>query len=109
MNKLDEKHGFQEGEINGPIYWNFIFIGITFGTYIGIAIWSRAASTKEYYTASGSVSHLQTGWQLLLTGCQLQLLFLWQGDCRGRLRSLKIFNGLDRRLCPFDHFNGSIS
>ena len=36
--------------------WNFIFIGITFGVYITIAIWSRAASTKEYYTASGSVS-----------------------------------------------------
>ena len=36
--------------------WNFIFIGITFGVYITIAIWSRAASAKEYYTASGSVS-----------------------------------------------------
>ena len=36
--------------------WNFIFIGITFGVYIGIAIWSRAGSTKEYYTAGGSVS-----------------------------------------------------
>ena len=41
--------------------WNFIFIGITFGTYIGIAIWSRAASTKEYYTASGSVSPFANG------------------------------------------------
>lgn len=41
--------------------WNFIFIGITFGVYIGIAIWSRAASTKEYYTAGGGVSPFANG------------------------------------------------
>ena len=41
--------------------WNFIFIGISFGVYITIAIWSRAASTKEYYTASGSVSPFANG------------------------------------------------
>ena len=41
--------------------WNFIFIGITFGAYIGIAIWSRAGSTKEYYTASGGVSPFANG------------------------------------------------
>ena len=41
--------------------WNFIFIGITFGIYIGIAIWSRAGSTKEYYAAGGSVSPFANG------------------------------------------------
>jgi len=41
--------------------WNFIFIGITFGVYVGIAIWSRAGSTKEYYTASGGVSPFANG------------------------------------------------
>ena len=41
--------------------WNFIFIGISFGVYITIAIWSRAASTKEYYTASGNVSPFANG------------------------------------------------
>ena len=41
--------------------WNFIFIGITFGIYIGIALWSRAGSTKEYYVASGGVSPLANG------------------------------------------------
>jgi cation/acetate symporter len=41
--------------------WNFIFIGITFAVYIGIAIWSRAASTKEYYTAGGGVSPFANG------------------------------------------------
>lgn len=41
--------------------WNFIFIGISFSIYIGIAIWSRAASTKDYYTAGGSVSPFANG------------------------------------------------
>ena len=35
--------------------WNFIFIGISFSIYIGITIWSRAASTKDYYTVEAVV------------------------------------------------------
>ena len=41
--------------------WNFIFIGLSFALYIGIAVRSRAASTKEYYTAGGGVSPLANG------------------------------------------------
>ena len=41
--------------------WNFIFIGITFGIYVFIAIRSRAASTKEYYVASRGVSPFANG------------------------------------------------
>jgi cation/acetate symporter len=41
--------------------WNFIFIGITFAMYIGIALRSRAGSTKEYYVASGGVSPFANG------------------------------------------------
>ena len=41
--------------------WNFIFIGLSFSIYIGIAIWSRAGSTKEYYTAGGGVSPFANG------------------------------------------------
>ncbi len=40
---------------------NFIFIGLSFVLYIGIAFKSRAASTKEYYTAGGHVSSLANG------------------------------------------------
>jgi len=42
-------------------YWNYIFIGISFAIYIGIAVKSRAGSTKEYYTAGGGVSPLANG------------------------------------------------
>ncbi|WDE98267.1 cation acetate symporter [Lentisphaera profundi] len=41
--------------------WNFIFIGITFTIYIGIALWAKAGSTKEYYTAGGDVSAFANG------------------------------------------------
>ena len=41
--------------------WNYLFIGLSFALYIGIAIKSRAASTKEYYTAGGGVSPLANG------------------------------------------------
>jgi cation/acetate symporter len=36
-------------------------VGITFSLYIGIAIWSRAGSTKEFYVAGGGVSPLANG------------------------------------------------
>tara|TARA_R110002049_G_scaffold240425_1_gene413963 strand:+ start:240989 stop:242653 length:1665 start_codon:yes stop_codon:yes gene_type:complete len=36
-------------------------VGITFAIYIGIAIWSRAGSTKEFYVAGGGVSPLANG------------------------------------------------
>ncbi len=41
--------------------WTFIIVGITFALYIGIAIWSRAGSTKEFYIAGGGVSPLANG------------------------------------------------
>ena len=40
---------------------NFVFIVLSFVLYIGIAVRSRAASTKEYYTASGGVSPFANG------------------------------------------------
>ena len=36
-------------------------VGITFALYIGIAIWSRASSTKEFYVAGTGVSPLANG------------------------------------------------
>ncbi|MRH99114.1 sodium/solute symporter [Kriegella sp. EG-1] len=41
--------------------WTYILVGITFSIYIGIAIWSRAGSTKEFYVAGGGVSPLANG------------------------------------------------
>jgi len=41
--------------------WTYIIVGITFALYIGIAIWSRAGTTKEFYVAGGGVSPLANG------------------------------------------------
>jgi cation/acetate symporter len=41
--------------------WTWILVGITFTLYIGIAIWTRAGSTKEFYVAGGGVSPLANG------------------------------------------------
>ncbi len=38
--------------------WTYLLVGITFALYIGIAIWSRAGSTKDFYVAGGGVSPL---------------------------------------------------
>jgi cation/acetate symporter len=41
--------------------WTFIIVGLTFALYIGIAIWARAGSTKEFYVAGGGVPPLANG------------------------------------------------
>ncbi|MEO6346488.1 MAG: sodium:solute symporter family protein [Aquaticitalea sp.] len=41
--------------------WTYILVGLSFLLYIGIAIWSRARSTKEFYIAGGGVSPLANG------------------------------------------------
>ncbi|WP_339920567.1 sodium:solute symporter family protein [uncultured Flavobacterium sp.] len=41
--------------------WTYILVGVTFALYIGIAIWSRATSTKEFYVAGGEISPLANG------------------------------------------------
>ena len=39
----------------------FIFVGGTFLIYIGIAIWSRAGTTDDFYVAGGGVPPLANG------------------------------------------------
>lgn len=41
--------------------WTYLIVGITFAAYIGIAIWSKAKSTKEFYVAGGGVSPIANG------------------------------------------------
>ena len=41
--------------------WTFIIVGFTFLVYIGIAIWSRAGTTKDFYIAGQGVHPLVNG------------------------------------------------
>ena len=40
---------------------SYIFVGITFAIYIGIAVWSRAKSTNDFYVAGGGVNPVVNG------------------------------------------------
>ena len=39
----------------------YIVVGFTFALYIGIAIWARAGSTKEFYVAGGGIHPIANG------------------------------------------------
>ena len=39
----------------------YFVVGLTFAVYIGIAIWARAGSTKEFYVAGGGVHPVANG------------------------------------------------
>jgi cation/acetate symporter len=40
---------------------NLLFVGASFALYIGISIWARAGSTKEFYVAGGGVHPVTNG------------------------------------------------
>ena len=42
-------------------YWIWIAVGLSFTLYIGIALWSRASSTSEFYIAGGGVHPIANG------------------------------------------------
>jgi cation/acetate symporter len=39
----------------------YIVVGLTFATYIGVAFWARAGSTKEFYVAGGGINPVANG------------------------------------------------
>ena len=41
--------------------FTYLFVGLTFGLYIGIAIWSKAKSTNDFYVAGKGVNPIANG------------------------------------------------
>jgi len=39
----------------------YLFVGLSFALYIGIAIWAKAATTKDFYVAGGGVHPIANG------------------------------------------------
>ncbi len=39
----------------------YLFVGVTFAIYIGIALWAKAGSTKDFYVAGGGVHPVANG------------------------------------------------
>jgi cation/acetate symporter len=47
--------------MSGVMLWTYVMVAASFSLYIGIAVWSRAASTKDFYVAGTGVSPLANG------------------------------------------------
>jgi len=47
--------------MNEQQIWTYIIVGVTFAAYIGVAIWAKASTTKDFYIAGGGVSPLSNG------------------------------------------------
>lgn len=45
----------------GILTWTWILVGLSFSLYIGIAIWARANTSKEFYVAGGGVPPILNG------------------------------------------------
>ena len=41
--------------------WTFVMVGLSFAIYIGVAVWSRATSTSEFYVAGARVPPVLNG------------------------------------------------
>ena len=41
--------------------WTFLLVALSFALYIGVAVWSRARSTGDFYVAGGGVSPIANG------------------------------------------------
>ncbi len=41
--------------------WSYVFVSLTFSVYIGIALWSRAGSTEDFYVAGHDVHPIVNG------------------------------------------------
>ena len=82
--------------------WTYLLVGITFAVYIGIAIWSRAGSTKEFYVAGGGVSALANGMATAADWMSAASFISMAG-------LLCLSNGMDGRLCAFGAFISPVS
>ena len=78
----------------------YLFVGLSFALYIGIAIWSRAKSTNDFYVAGKGVHPVANGmataadWMSAASFLSMAGLIAFMGFSGGQY-----LNGLDRWLC----------
>jgi len=96
----------------GVTGWTWIIVGITFLIYIGVAVWARAGSTKEFYVAGEGVPPLLNGmataadWMSAASFISMAGLIAFMGY-QGSSR-LSVFNGLDWWIRIVSSFVGSV-
>jgi cation/acetate symporter len=45
----------------GILGWTWLFVGLTFSLYIGIAVWAKAATTGDFYVAEKTIHPIANG------------------------------------------------
>ena len=67
----------------------YLFVGVTFAIYIGIALWAKAGSTKDFYVAGGGVHPVANGmataadWMSAASFISLAGIISFQGSVGG--------------------------
>ena len=87
------------------IIWGAVFVGIAFGVYIGITVWSRAGSTREYYRQRRRIPLCQ--WDSTAADWMSAATFISMSQGIGICRPQN-YDGMDRRLCFAHHPDGSL-
>ena len=73
----------------------YLFVGVSFALYIGIALWAKAGSTKDFYVAGGGVHPVANGmataadWMSAASFISLAGIISFKGSDGGAL------NGMD--------------
>ena len=88
----------------------WLIVGLTFALYIGIAIWSRASSTNEFYVAGKGVHPIANGmataadWMSAASFISMAGIISFLG-----YDGSVYLDGLDRWLCSFSAFACALS
>ena len=56
--------------------WTFVMVGASFALYIGLAVWSRAKSTGDFYVAGARVHPVMNGMamkMIMITPCAVKI------------------------------------
>ena len=88
--------------------WIWIIVGLTFALYIGIAIWSKAGSTNEFYIAGKGVNPIANGMSIQMTGNPIPQLGFGSESTDG-VYLLDKLNGLHEELGFSEYTSGSKS
>ena len=74
----------------------YLFVGISFAVYIGIALWAKAGSTKDFYVAGGGVPPVANGMATAADWMSAASFISLAGIISFKVLMVVHFNGMDR-------------
>ena len=93
----------------GILAWTWLVVGASFALYIGIAWYSKAKTTGDFYVAERSIPPIMNG---MATGADwmsaASFISMAGSDLLSRPGRGHVPHGLDRRLCAAGHAPGPL-